>query len=445
VIVDDKPISVPASSAALSALGLATAKPLDNALSVLGAQAQSAFPLAQLTKQIQSIAQTNVRGAIEGAGVATAGLAASRLAEHRAFGFEQRVLAAQRRTLDSQHRVRESGRRMLQVESRLAGVAKSVGPQASAIGLTPRLKLSLSMLAQIHGPRIDVARIIENAIRVKIPTFAFPEPKLSPSVLGLVQGPQLDVSRIVQSAIRTITTSPPSLALNIELATLPRIPFPSTLTDGVERARRRFDAIDRFARRWENHALWFILSSLSIGIELAFGHRDREEVEAAVLDGLEAIVASGAFTGALITAVEDADYLSPDQRQDLIHGLSHAGRGEFVLAVPSLMAGLEGALWSVARARSVINEKRMLEVRPGKVVHRIEPVVRKLPAEKSYATFVCGRVFGDIGNPVRHGEQSASRRTQALFAIVAIAGWLDAFAGVSARQVLGEMLWDQLR
>ena len=57
---------------------------------------------------------------------------------------------------------------------------------------------------------------------------------------------------------------------------------------------------------------------------------------------------------------------------------------------------------------------------------------------------MCSRVFGDAGNPVRHGEQS-DRRRQALFAIVAIVGWVDAFMGVQAREALGRMLREELR
>jgi hypothetical protein len=44
---------------------------------------------------------------------------------------------------------------------------------------------------------------------------------------------------------------------------------------------------------------------------------------------------------------------------------------------------------------------------------------------------------------VRQGEQS-DRRCQAPFAIVAIAGWLDAFMKVSAHDALGRMLSDAL-
>lgn len=63
--------------------------------------------------------------------------------------------------------------------------------------------------------------------------------------------------------------------------------------------------------------------------------------------------------------------------------------------------------------------------------------------QQEYRTFLTNRVFGNIGNPVRHGEQS-DRHRQALFAIVAVAGWLDSFTVVSAHEVLGLMLTEEL-
>jgi hypothetical protein len=227
--------------------------------------------------------------------------------------------------------------------------------------------------------------------------------------------------------------------------TLPRISVPDGVAEILERESVLDTTIERFAKRWESTALWFLLSILNVGQLVALADMEREEIEAVLLDALEVVVMKGIFIAALDAAVRKANYISSDQRDDLLHGLEHAQRGEFVHAVPSLMTGFEGALWSTARALTIVDaERRQLEGKPQqRAVVRIEPVVRKLPAKQDYRTFVCSRVFGDSGNPVRHGEQS-DRRRQALFAIVAIAGWLDTFMKVSAHDALGRMLSEAL-
>jgi hypothetical protein len=227
--------------------------------------------------------------------------------------------------------------------------------------------------------------------------------------------------------------------------TLPRIALPGDVAEILERESALDTTIERFAKRWESTALWFLLSILGVGQLASLAHMEREEIEAVLLDALETVVTAGIFTAALDAAVRKADYISSDQRDDLLHGLQHAQRGEFVHAVPSLMTGFEGALWSTARALTIVDaERRHLAGKPqARGVVRIEPVVRKLPAKQDYRTFVCRQVFGDTGNPVRHGEQS-DRRRQALFSIAAIAGWLDAFTQVSAHDALGRMLSDAL-
>jgi hypothetical protein len=255
----------------------------------------------------------------------------------------------------------------------------------------------------------------------------------------------IEQSSALASARLTETSIAP---LARQIATLGTAALPDVLRelrDITARERPIDTMVERFTKRWESTALWFLLSIVSLGVLAALDHVEREEVEAVLLDALEVVITKGIFTAALDAAVRKADYISSDQRDDLLHGLEHAQRGEFVHAVPPLMTGLEGALWSTARALTIVDaERRQLNGKPqARSVVRIEPVVRKLPATQDYRTFVTKRVFGNLGNPVRHGEQS-DRRRQALFAIVAVAGWLDAFTSVSAHEALGLMLSDAL-
>jgi hypothetical protein len=223
------------------------------------------------------------------------------------------------------------------------------------------------------------------------------------------------------------------------------ITMPNPLVEILERGREIDAAIERVAKRWEESALWFLLSILSVGQLVALARMERAEVEAVLLDALEIVVTTGTFTAALMATVEKAPpYVTADQRDDLLHGLEHAQAGEFSRAAGPLTAGLEGALWSAGRELDVIDGDRRLLDKPEKgSIHRVELVVRKLPAVQEFRKFVCGRVFGDLGNPLRHGEPS-DRRQRSLFAIVAIAGWVEAFMKVPAADALGTLLSDEL-
>jgi hypothetical protein len=223
-------------------------------------------------------------------------------------------------------------------------------------------------------------------------------------------------------------------------------PLAERWAEAQEREERMSDAVEAFANRWEGHALWFIFSTLSVEQVYRLARLgSREEVEAVLLDALEAVLTGSAFTAALSAALRNAPaYVCTDQRDDMRQGLEHVQRGELSRAVPPLMVGLEGAFWSAGREHDVIDEERRLLAKPSKgVISRVDYVVRGLPATQEFRTFVCSRVFGDVGHPVRHGEQS-DRRRQALFAVVGIAGWVDAFMGLRTRQALVRLLHDEL-
>lgn len=246
------------------------------------------------------------------------------------------------------------------------------------------------------------------------------------------------------ASLGAITVPNPLAGLTMPNA-LAGITVRNPLVEILEREREIDAAIERVAKTWETSALWFLLSILSVGQLVALARMERADVEAVLLDALEVVVTTGTFTAALIATVEKVpSYVTADQRDDLLHGLEHAQAGEFSRAALHLTAGLEGALWSAGRELEVIDGDRRLLDKPERGrIHRVELVVRKLPAVQEFRSFVCGRVFGDLGNPVRHGEQS-DRRRQSLFAIVAIAGWIEAFMKVRAADALGTLLSDEL-
>lgn len=203
-------------------------------------------------------------------------------------------------------------------------------------------------------------------------------------------------------------------------------------------------AVDRVAKRWEDNPLWFLLCELAVDQFAGLEQLERAEVEDLLLDALEAVITEGTFTRTLARVVETAPSLDADQRDDLLHGLEHAELGEFVRAARPLIGGLEGAFWNVGREYEVIDGDRRLLDRPEKGrIHSVEVVVRKLPAAQEFRTFICGRLLGNVGNPLRHGE-SSDRRRQTLFGVVGVAGWVDNFTDARATPALWRMLSDEI-
>ena len=165
------------------------------------------------------------------------------------------------------------------------------------------------------------------------------------------------------------------------------------------------------------------LSGLPLGVTRQLWSRlTREaEVEAAVVDALEAVITDGEFVPALREAVASAPHLVDSQRIHLDHMLEHAAQREYVHAVAPLYFGLEGAFWEVAYQLPVVTpERRDLRV-PNKLVG-FEKVVKLLPLEQELQTFMVRAVFGTAGNAYRHGGASSGERRQVLFGIAALAG-----------------------
>ncbi len=218
----------------------------------------------------------------------------------------------------------------------------------------------------------------------------------------------------------------------------------NTALAGFIESQRRMEVVAIVVREWEGSALWFLISELSMGRMSLFHGLDRHQVEDAIIDALEVVVTKSDFVAALEAVVAEAPHMSDAQRENLLHGLGHVARGEYVIAIPNLMHGLEGAMYSVARARFIIDADRRLLSNPSKRVGRVEMVVREMQLEPEFRTFLHGRVFGDGGNAFRHGDADEGERRQALAAVVALSGWVDAFIGLSARVVLVELMGEEL-
>jgi hypothetical protein len=220
--------------------------------------------------------------------------------------------------------------------------------------------------------------------------------------------------------------------------------LPESLRKQFEESQHLFEAVDGVAREWEGNALWFVLSSLNVGDLYLLADLSPEEVEEAILDALEEVIVEGRFTRSLRATLAEAPHLTHFQRENLLHGLQHAEDGEFLHAVPPLMYGLEGAIVSAARDRSVIDAERRLLSRPSKKLKSVEAIVRAMQLDEEFRRFLHRRVFGTVGNPFRHGDATEGERRQTLLAIVALSGWVDVFMGKAARAVLVDLMSERL-
>ncbi len=71
-------------------------------------------------------------------------------------------------------------------------------------------------------------------------------------------------------------------------------------------------------------------------------------------------------------------------------------------------------------------------------------MLRVLEVPGAFLTFLLRRVYGGPGNAHRHGRADAGQRRQALFLVVALAGLLEGYAGVTARAWLAASLEREL-
>ena len=203
------------------------------------------------------------------------------------------------------------------------------------------------------------------------------------------------------------------------------------------------DEVDSFIARVDGR-LMFLISNVSFGVIYRLRVLKGDEVEAALLTALEMVVLDAEFVPMLRAAIAQAPYLNEQQRIDLDHALEHAGEGDYARAKSPLYHGLEGALWEAAVAMAVITRERRLLGNPKKEVG-FETAVKALGLEPDFQTFLVLGMFGSTGNPYRHGSAAPGGvRRQVLFGVAAIAGWLDAFAGLPALDALAGRIAEAL-
>lgn len=208
----------------------------------------------------------------------------------------------------------------------------------------------------------------------------------------------------------------------------------------TEEFRRTIDGliVVEYRRAWSGDPMWFLLSHLSPRELPQLLRQSRERVYEAVLDGLEEVVQKTSVIAALRAALDSMEFLSAEQRQWLEHGLEHAGRGEWVQAVPPLFLGYEGGLYS-----SAIDAKAIPKTNHGKLM-AAEKIIKAFDLGDALEAFALKLVFGGRGNSFRHGRPENQARDQVLLIVVAIVAWVDFLFDTHGTERLAHELYDPL-
>jgi hypothetical protein len=262
---------------------------------------------------------------------------------------------------------------------------------------------------------------------------------------GHLGGDLLGLQRTVEASLslqRLFGVDPTKAAL-LRMPVMPTMPF-----DTSEMFKRFtgaplqefFEAVEEaelVAQRWEQRALWYLLSQFGLHDLRLLSSLTRPEVEDAVLFALESVVTDGEVVVALRAAVDRAPHLEKFHRVHLDHCLEHAGDGSYIQASGSLYPGLEGAFGQIGYVKALITADRRRTDNPKKKA-QFETMVKRLGLNQEFELFVVTAAFGDAGDPYRHGhgDSEAGVRRQVLFGIAALAGWLQEFSDYEALDVL---------
>ena len=187
------------------------------------------------------------------------------------------------------------------------------------------------------------------------------------------------------------------------------------------------------ARLWSKDPLWFLIGNLNPRKVPALLKRTREEVYDAVLEALETTIRDTGLADDLLDVCEEIGFLSFEQRAWLKHGLELARDGKWLLALPPLILGFEGAIFNGAVAANA------WAVTEGKEP-AAERVIKAIDLDDALREFTIRLVFGGRGNAVRHGRPKNDAREQVLLQVVALIGWVDSTIGTEGTARLAHSL-----
>jgi hypothetical protein len=212
--------------------------------------------------------------------------------------------------------------------------------------------------------------------------------------------------------------------------------------DFLRRLDEACEKAHRFANRWRAHRLSYLASGIVIVSRMddivLLEALEQEQAVEAFLHLLEAVAVDGEFVVGLREEVQQAPLMSQPQRVLLDAFLGHVEDRGWIEASSDMYGSLEGAFWEVAIQKRVVTRSRCDPQRPSKTWGFETMIKRLLASEPEFATWMTQAVFGTEGNPFRHGSAETGHRRQALFGLVALAGWFQSFTEVQASDDLIE-------
>jgi hypothetical protein len=165
---------------------------------------------------------------------------------------------------------------------------------------------------------------------------------------------------------------------------------------------------------------------MAIGLPLLRALKASDEP---LLQALGDALQETALVDALQRAVQASPELDDVAKRYLVTALEAVRDQRYVDAAPPLAWGLERAFTQVALRRQIIDPSgKFLVATRGKKTRKkkVEDLFEPLGLDVLYMRFLHAWVFGDYGNPARHGAlPEAEHRRWVLRAVVALVGWFE--------------------
>ena len=250
-----------------------------------------------------------------------------------------------------------------------------------------------------------------------------------------------------QQRLSGLATSP-ALARAFAAGARPYNPQPRSVAVGpsIQALFRRwvtraFESVEGYVdRNWADidteHAdhpapVLFLIGSFSVAVgrPLLQAVKTRDD-DSLLLDALEPVVTDADFVQEVRVAIRSSSYLNEIQKRHLITAFGWVEELKYIDAYPPFYNGLEPGFKNFARAEGVVDEKDRL-IESGKKVNKVEDLLGVLVVDPRYRRFLRAWIFGDRGNPFRHGDVTDADecRRQSLRLAAAVIGWLELFGG----------------
>ncbi len=274
--------------------------------------------------------------------------------------------------------------------------------------------------------------------RFDVPRYAVPSAMLSPGLVNALAGTKTMLG--ISDSLRAISSGLLGAAVSARLtnALLPPARL-GIFHNWQDQFADTWAALDEFLAAWENEALWYLFSTLSIGASAKLGRLRRDEVETVVFDALEQVFTDPELLEAFIAQLDLVPDLAGPHRDQMRQALQFVRTGDYHLAQPLLHVAFESMLYQGALRRGVIQPRV-----EGKF-SAAEGLLKLLFASGDlFLNFTLRMVFGGVGNSYRHGRNSNGHRELMLAGMVALGGYIDWTTGTHAIEIVAKQMERQL-